>query len=411
MVFKNPFLKTQPNRPGSGKVHLALLPPANPTYSTLEYTYPLKLVPSTPHILSDAASMPTEQPHEDNSGSKVLSQPISARRPISVPLLFMLSYGGGLLPPDAIDLTIRLDPNTRLTIATQGSTKIFPSEPFQTPRSTTTGQLGATNNSIPLQQAPGNYKPSPVGSSTPLPTATQTLNVHLAAHSALCLTPDPTQPFQGSKYIQRQIFTVDPAASLLLLDWTNEGRRARGESWAAELWRGCNEIWRTTGPDSKPRLQLRDHVILEGDNQGPGDSRFGSGYGMRALREQDLGCFGTLVALGEVVKGLGEFFMQEFEALPRVGGRDWGDEKIETGTAEEDEVARVKKRREVWRKERLRLEKDEGILWTSARVRGLVLIKFGAREAQGARRWLREMLVFEGTVAREFGEGGLMCVR
>jgi len=87
--------------------------------------------------------------------------------------------------------------------------------------------------------------------------------------------------------------------------------------------------------------------------------------------------------------------------LPRIGGRDWGDEVEAEGLS----------KREVWRRERWKKEKNDGIVWTAARVRGCVIVKFGAREMNGARKWLGTVLRKEGTVAREFGKGGLMCVR
>jgi len=59
----------------------------------------------------------------------------------------------------------------------------------------------------------------------------------------------------------------------------------------------------------------------------------------------------------------------------------------------------------------VRREKEDGLLWTSCFVRGCTVVKFTAREVEGARAWLRSMLREEGTVARECGEGGLMFVR
>src|SRR5438874_2226386 len=106
-MAKSPFSASS-SKAGCGEVHIALLPPNTPTFQTLNYTYPLKLVSSTPHTF-----LSTGQGEN--------------HRPDNVPLLFMLSYGGGLLPPDEISLEITLEPSTRLTITTQGSTKIFPS--------------------------------------------------------------------------------------------------------------------------------------------------------------------------------------------------------------------------------------------------------------------------------------------
>jgi len=50
-------------------------------------------------------------------------------------------------------------------------------------------------------------------------------------------------------------------------------------------------------------------------------------------------------------------------------------------------------------------------MWTAARVRSLVLLKFAAQETEGARKWLGDMCRWEGSVGRDFGDGGLMSLR
>ena len=198
-----------------------------------------------------------------------------------------------------------------------------------------------------------------------------------------------------------------------MLDWVVEGRRARGESWAAGEWRGRNEVWLETPAESFSGLEeagrerallLRDSVILRG---GP------MGHGQTSLRHEGIGVFGTVILVGPVFRELGEFFVEEFAALPRIGGRDWGDgdENVDVKAGSWDPAAEKRIERIEWRNKRVEMEKKEAVLWTASKVRGSVLVKFGAKEVQGARRWLREMWAFEGTVAREFGEGGMMSLR
>ncbi|MCJ1394849.1 hypothetical protein MMC18_008888 [Xylographa bjoerkii] len=353
----SPFAKSTSN-PGQGTIHLTLLPPATPTYSTLNYAYPLKLLPSTPHVLP--ASEP--RPSEDS---------LKPTQPIHVPLLFLLSYGGGLLPPDSLSITLTLDPLTRLTITTQGSTKIFPSP-----------------------------------QTSPLATAAQTLHTSLGCHSGLLIAPDPTQPFDNSRYVQKQVFEIADSASLGVLDWISEGRRARGEKWGCRECRlGC-EVWRVGENEQSSRtLLLRDNILLSSLEPHP-----------LARKMDNLGLFGTLILVGPLFISLGNFFVDEFNLLPRIGGRDWGDRPATTSSTAHptaDEAGKLEEQRRVsqWRRERWREEKEDGVLWTAARVRGCIVVKFGAREVEGGRRWLGLMWKEEGTVGREFGEGGLMCVR
>lgn len=380
------------SEPGKGRVHLSLLPPNTPAFTSLLYSYPLKLVSSTPHKLLEL------------SQSLERFEIPDTLCPNSVPLLFLLSYGGGLLPPDSLSLDICLDPHTRLTLTTQGSTKIFPSPDRGPPEKSDTSPL-------------------------PVCEARQTLNVRLKSNSALLLSPDPTQPFRNSNYSQNQIFEVSVGSSLGLLDWVTSGRPARGEVWDAGSWKGRNEIWRaplTTkdGLKIERKLLLRDSVILA---DGP------SGVGPSTLRTENIGVFGTLVLYGPIFKDMGEFFISEFSALPRIGGRDWGDSNTtsnanhslgSTGLEKEYAYLKLPEHNEElrahtetqrsmlqWRHARVQHEKLHSIVWTAARVRGLVLIKFSSKEVEGAREWLGDMWKREGTVPREFGPGGMMSLR
>ena len=169
-----------------------------------------------------------------------------------------------------------------------------------------------------------------------------------------------------------------------LVDWVNEGRKARGERWAFDGWRGRNEIWDVEREGNK-RMLVRDAVVLEGkDIRG---------------RMDGMGVFGTVILRGPLFKALGDFFVDEFEKLPRIGGRNWGT------------VAKELTEMEKWRAGRVEREKADELLWTACHVRGCTIIKFSAKDVEGVKTWLANMLRREGTVGRECGEGGLMFVR
>ncbi|KAL9594065.1 MAG: hypothetical protein Q9219_007230 [cf. Caloplaca sp. 3 TL-2023] len=362
--------------PGTGSVHLTLDPQSHPIFSSLFFTYPLKLVVSAAHPLPPPSSPSSSPPHH----------------PSSVPLLFLLSYGGGLVSKDHISLSITLSPSTRLTLATQGSTKIFKPPP---------------SSSAPTLPPP------------PPPLTRQDLHVAIGAHAALWLAPDPCQPFAQSRYAQRQTFDIDVSGhgSLGLVDWVCEGRSARGEKWACESWRGKNEVWDISSSSSSSsaaaagekeeikkkkgrKLILRDNIILSTPNL--------------PSRLDHLGIFGTLILLGPLFSPLAAFFVAEFKALPRIGARDWSSSSSGHKTSPSEKTTdgvKAETEEERWRRERQAREKRDGVLWTAASVRGAVVVKFGAREVEGAKVWLGEMLRWEGTVGREFGVGGLMCTK
>jgi len=321
--------------PGEGAIGLSLLPPGKQVLKTLTYQYPLKLIVPDPH-----------------------RAPNGQQDPVTV--IFLLTYGGGLVGGDRINLRVDLAAQTRLVLLTQGSTKIFKSPS----RAVVSGQ---------------------------------TMRVKVGTDAALCYLPDPTQPFGESLYEQRQIFEVDAngSSSLCVLDWVNEGRKARGESWALHSWKGRNEV-RELGLDDKAqgRLLLRDVVILS-DNQ---QARQENGL---LDKMSGMGVFGTLILYGPVFRNLGKYFMDEFSSQPRLGAKNWSGESSGRESLPE----------EMRREERLLQEQADGLLWTAARIRGFVLVKFGAREVDGARKWLAAIFRQEGSVEKEFGHQALFCLR
>lgn len=310
---------------GQGEIVVSLLPPGKQVLHKCTYQYPLKLITPDAHKAGDDKH---------------------------VTLCFLLTYGGGLVGGDQINLKAELNVSTRMVIVTQGSTKIFKS-----PTRTVVSQ--------------------------------QILDVKIGAHAALCYLPDPTQPFAESVYEQRQTFYVEPdgSSNLLMLDWVSEGRRARGESWTLWSWKGRNEV-REFDQQSKGRLLLRDAVML-GDNVG--------NTGL-VDKTDDLGILGTLIVYGPLFKELGEYLIKHFAQQPRIGAQNWaqtdGSSTKSSGEANKAEM-----------------DAQEGLLWTAASVRGFVLVKFGAKELDGARRWLCSLLKQEGTVEKLFGHQALMCLR
>ncbi|KUI71579.1 hypothetical protein VM1G_07132 [Cytospora mali] len=329
--------------PGLGKLTAHLLPNGHSHLTKIEYQYPLKLI------------TPPRNYQQDKSA-----------------LVFLLSYGGGLVGGDTVDLSIDVQAGSRLSVVTQGHTKIFKSV-------------------------------------TPDIVTRQNLNVVIEDGAALCLLPDPVQPFAESVYEQAQTFRLKgEGASLCLLDWVTQGRSARGEDWSLVRWNGRNEIWWSAAAPTAPtapaaakeRLLVRDAVKLDGmATLSPAVKDLKSTM-------HGLGIFGTLILRGPLMKSLGDFFLAEFAALPRIGARDWRTEEARKLAEDEED----KDPYEVWRTERLRMERDEKILWSAASVRGCVVVKFGAATVEAGRMWIGSMLVKEESIAENFGDQALMCV-
>lgn len=101
----NPFA-TSASVPGHGHIKLAVLPPSKPVLEVVSYQYPLKLI--APAALAVHGS--------DKNAAPTL-----------VHTVYLLTYGGGLVAGDTINLHVDCAPTTRLILLTQGSTKIFKS--------------------------------------------------------------------------------------------------------------------------------------------------------------------------------------------------------------------------------------------------------------------------------------------
>ncbi|KAJ9668307.1 hypothetical protein H2201_001737 [Coniosporium apollinis] len=333
----NPFYPSV-SRPGHGTITLTLLHHSTPVLQTLSYQYPLKLIAPSAIALPSTSSSVSEIPPY----------------PTFVHSVFLLTYGGGLVAGDTVELNLNLDRSTRLLLLTQGSTKIFKSPSLDI-------------------------------------TSGQRMYASLASGSGLCYLPDPVQPFARSCFEQVQVYELKGAdASMCVLDWVCEGRTARGEKWDCWRYRSKNEVYSTQERRGR-RLLLRDNVMLDES----GKMKIGL-----MGRMDGLGVFGTLILHGPLFEHLGKYFMDEFDRLPRIGARKW-DEGFEEKGFESGESSR---------KTRQEQESRDGLLWTAATVRSFVVVKFGARQVEGARRWLSHMLKSEGSVEKGFGERALFCL-
>jgi len=282
------------------------------------------------------------------------AQTLDPETPRLVHTVFLLTYGGGIVAGDSITLSVSLEPRTRLVLLTQGSTKIF-----KTP--------------------------------DPELVSRQHMTVTLAAKSALVYLPDPVQPFAQTAFSQSQIYHLESEqGSLCACDWVTSGRSARGENWDIYEYKSRNEVW-SKAQTGERRLLLRDNLILDKHGQ----------TGMQLSERMDnYSVFGTLIIRGPAFSTLAKYFLDEFEALPRIGGRNWGD-------VPQQELTPAEQRRSG----RQSREKADGLVWSAANVRGFVLVKFASREVEGSRNFLREMIRDEGSIAASFGEGSLLCLR
>lgn len=139
---------------------------------------------------------------------------------ITQKVVYMLSFGGGMLSNDSILLRVELGRNTTLTLLSQASTKIFKRK-----------QVGHV--------------------------ATQCMNVQIGPDALLALLPEPVTCFKDASYKQTQDFYLKESSSLLLLDWMTAGRSSRGEKWDFHSFQSTSRIF------IQDELFIRDAWLLQ----------------------------------------------------------------------------------------------------------------------------------------------------
>jgi len=105
---------------------------------------------------------------------------------------YLASFGGGLVDGDSVHVDVSVGARATGLLSTQSSTKVY-----RSPRG-----------------------------------CQQVLQAHVGEEGLLVLLPDPVACFAGARYEQETSVTLEPQASLVLLDAFTCGRAARGERWA-----------------------------------------------------------------------------------------------------------------------------------------------------------------------------------
>ena len=172
------------------------------------------------------------------------------------------SFGGGMVGGDETRLDLNLGVETRCFVGTQASTKIY-RNPSQLPCSHIT-------------------------------------RAKLESNSLLVFTPDPIQAFAGSTYSQHQEFHLAPGAGLVLLDWFNSGRVARGERWNFSSFKCRNEI-----------IAAGERIFLDSIFLDSSDGSLDS-----PMRGGRFNCFATLLLIGEPLRAVASQLLEKMSAKP-----------------------------------------------------------------------------------------------
>jgi len=185
--------------PGAGRISVQNEHSRGHVFSELSCTYPLKLL-----------SPKTEQDR--------------------LAIVYIMTYGGGLVGGDSISLSVEVGPGSTLILLSQGSTKVFKD------------RAGSRASNLPT---------------TDLIT-TQRMDVHISNGATLFLLPDPVTCFKNASYNQIQTFYLEPHASVLLLDSITSGRKSLGEEWEFSRYFSMNDV-RVEGECVAKDVMLLEH--------------------------------------------------------------------------------------------------------------------------------------------------------
>ncbi|KAG2369452.1 UreD-domain-containing protein [Suillus spraguei] len=166
---------------------------------------------------------------------KLLSPRVSE---YGVAIVYVMSYGGGLVGGDCMQLIVEVGKECKLLLLSQGSTKVF---------KTRAGNRASTRFRRSSQPTPSSLQA----------ITTQSMEVTIAPGSALFLLPDPVTCFRSASYTQLQSFHLAGSASIVLLDWVTSGRRSMGEDWDFLRYYSVNEVF------VEGRRVARDVLLLE----------------------------------------------------------------------------------------------------------------------------------------------------
>ncbi|KAG6851217.1 hypothetical protein H0H93_015227 [Arthromyces matolae] len=202
--------------PGVGRISLVSYG-SSATFSEMSYTYPLKLL--APRISQDG-----------------------------IAVVYLLTYGGGLVGGDEVQLSVDVDSRTMLVLLSQGSTKVFKTRPGR--RLASVKSSGSHAGGVLMKL-----------------TTIQSMTFRIAAGGALLLLPDPVTCFRSASYNQTQKFYLSENASIVVLDWITSGRMSMGEEWAFSRYYSANEVW-VEGKRVAKDVMLLDHTE-EGIGEAP----------------------------------------------------------------------------------------------------------------------------------------------
>ncbi|XP_052820989.1 uncharacterized protein LOC128246687 isoform X1 [Mya arenaria] len=133
--------------------------------------------------------------------------------------VYPVTFGGGLVGGDGIEMTFHVKPHCCAVITGQESTKVYHCEDALTTKQTTRGTV--------------------------------------EDHALLCVMSDPVVCYRNSTFSQKQDFNMTSESSLVYLDWVIGGRVALNELWQLTSYENRTDVY------IDGELVYRDNFILQ----------------------------------------------------------------------------------------------------------------------------------------------------
>ncbi|CAL1695330.1 unnamed protein product [Somion occarium] len=206
---------------------------------------------------------------------KLLSPKVSQR---NTAVVYVLSYGGGLVGGDQIKLSVEVHDGSSLVMLSQGSTKVFKTRP---------GHQLAQGQNLEMNDL-----------------TCQHFDIEVSPGSSVFLLPDPVTCFRSAKYNQVQKFRLSGDASAVLLDWITSGRKSLGEEWVFNRYYSLNELWVDGKRIARDAMLLEEEIPIQS-------------VPTRTLadRLQPYSCYATVLMYGPLTQAISRTLTAEFEAI------------------------------------------------------------------------------------------------
>ncbi|KAI9135938.1 urease accessory protein UreD, partial [Paraphysoderma sedebokerense] len=218
---------------------------------------------------------------------KLLSPPTNySQSQVQAALVFLLSYGGGLVSGDHIHVDVICKENARLVLTTQGFTKIFKHRRYRVNVDT----LGVTKS---------------------------TIKVSLSRNSFLFLLPEPISLFRDSKYHQRQEFRVHLDSNLVVLDWFTSGRECYGdEVYLFDEFKSRNDV--VLVDEDGEKMVVRDVVYISNPSKSSAQNTVNSNTPIPSHPLEPYKIYCTIIIYGSKLSPLIQHFINLYASVPRV---------------------------------------------------------------------------------------------